>query len=123
MDTPALTDTDINWQGKLSYVGADNKEHRPVVIHRAVCGSFDGCSYTAIAIHANSATGEFEMSVAGIGVGVCGAQLRSDGASRHSCPSTWCPLGSSRWRRCRSRPQAKSTAPRSPRPARGDRTW
>jgi threonyl-tRNA synthetase len=25
----------------LSYVGADNAEHRPVVIHRAVCGSFE----------------------------------------------------------------------------------
>jgi threonyl-tRNA synthetase len=25
----------------LTYVGADNAEHRPVVIHRAVCGSFE----------------------------------------------------------------------------------
>ncbi|HSH74530.1 MAG TPA: threonine--tRNA ligase, partial [Longimicrobiales bacterium] len=25
----------------LSYVGEDNSEHRPVVIHRAVCGSFE----------------------------------------------------------------------------------
>ena len=26
---------------KLSYVGEDNHEHRPVVIHRAMCGSFE----------------------------------------------------------------------------------
>ena len=25
----------------LKYVGEDNTEHRPVVIHRAVCGSFE----------------------------------------------------------------------------------
>ena len=53
-------------------VGYDNAE---------VCGSFDCGSYSAMAIHANSATGEFEMSVAGLGIGFCGAQLRSDGTS------------------------------------------
>jgi hypothetical protein len=50
----------------------------------ATCGSdhtFDGCSYAVTQIHADSATHAFEMTVAGIGVGFCGIQVRSDGAS------------------------------------------
>ena len=36
------------------------------------------------------------------------------------CPSTWCRRPSSCWTRCRSRPAARSTAARCPRPERGD---
>lgn len=44
-------------------------------------GTFDGCSYAATQIHASPASHAFEMSVAGIGVGFCGIQIRSDGTS------------------------------------------
>jgi hypothetical protein len=50
----------------------------------ATCGSdgtFDGCSYAVTQIHASPATHAFEMTVAGIGVGFCGIQVRSDGIS------------------------------------------
>jgi hypothetical protein len=47
----------------------------------ATCGngSFDGCSYGVTQIEAQPASHAFEMTVAGIGVGYCGVQLRSDG--------------------------------------------
>ena len=47
------------------------------------CGghaTWDGCSYGVIHLWANSASKQFEMTVAGIGFGYCGAQLRSDGS-------------------------------------------
>ena len=43
-------------------------------------GSFDGCSYGVIALSADESTKTFEMAVAGIGFGYCGAQLKSDGS-------------------------------------------
>jgi hypothetical protein len=46
------------------------------------CGSmngFDDCSYGAIELTADASVGSFEMAVAGIGFGYCGAQLKSDG--------------------------------------------
>lgn len=43
-------------------------------------GSFDGCSYGVTQIAAQPSTRAFEMTVAGIGVGYCGVQLRSDGS-------------------------------------------
>lgn len=43
-------------------------------------GSFDGCSYGVTQIEAQPATHAFEMAVAGLGVGYCGVQLRSDGS-------------------------------------------
>jgi len=43
------------------------------------CGSsWDGCSYGVIRIHADPAAPSFEMTVAGIGFGYCGAQLVAD---------------------------------------------
>jgi hypothetical protein len=45
----------------------------------ASCGSFDGCSYGVTQIAATPSTHAFEMTVAGVGVGYCGVQLRSDG--------------------------------------------
>jgi len=44
-------------------------------------GTFDGCSYAVTQIHADPTTHAFEMAVAGIGVGFCGIQIRSDGTS------------------------------------------
>ena len=46
------------------------------------CGGaadWDGCSYGVIHLWANSVTRQFEMTVAGVGFGYCGAQLASDG--------------------------------------------
>lgn len=43
--------------------------------------TFDGCSYGVIRIEANSSDHSFEMAVAGVGFGYCGAQLKSDGTN------------------------------------------
>jgi hypothetical protein len=46
------------------------------------CGSasgFDDCSYGVMALKADPSRMHFELTVAGIGFGYCGAQLRSDG--------------------------------------------
>ncbi len=43
--------------------------------------AWDGCSYGVLQIDANSNTNTFEMAVAGIGFGYCGAQLKSDGTN------------------------------------------
>ena len=51
-------------------------------------GTFDGCSYAVTRIHAEPAHHAFEMSVAGIGVGFCGIQVRSDGTSIYGIGST-----------------------------------
>ena len=48
------------------------------------CGSrnsFDGCSYGVIELHTDAARRGFQLSVAGVGFGYCGAQLASDGTS------------------------------------------
>ena len=48
------------------------------------CGNgtgFDDCSYGVMALKADSSHLTFELSVAGIGFGYCGAQLKSDGAT------------------------------------------
>lgn len=45
------------------------------------CGNasgFDDCSYGVIELRADSSTLVFEMSIAGIGFGYCGAQLKAD---------------------------------------------
>lgn len=51
-------------------------------------GSFDGCSYAVTELHANPTTQQFEMSVAGIGVGFCGIQFGSDGMSLYGIGSS-----------------------------------
>jgi hypothetical protein len=51
-------------------------------LNDATCGTsgtFDGCSYGLIELEADASRASFEMAVAGIGFGYCGAQLRSDG--------------------------------------------
>jgi hypothetical protein len=46
------------------------------------CSStWDGCSYAAMELLANQGTHTFELAVAGIGIGYCGAQLKSDGTN------------------------------------------
>jgi hypothetical protein len=55
------------------------------------CGgnsTWDGCSYGVIHLWANSLTRQFEMTVAGVGFGYCGAQLRSDGSVIYVTGST-----------------------------------
>ena len=56
----------------------------------AMCGNgaFDGCSYGVTQIEAQPASRAFEMAVAGIGVGYCGVQLRSDGTLMYGEGST-----------------------------------
>jgi hypothetical protein len=41
---------------------------------------FDGCSYGAIELHSDESRAGLELTVAGVGFGYCGAQLKSDGA-------------------------------------------
>lgn len=56
----------------------------------AECGmrtGFDGCSYGVIELHTDESRGRFEMSVAGLGFGYCGAQLSSDGTSVYAVGS------------------------------------
>jgi hypothetical protein len=53
-------------------------------LNTTACGDhsgFDDCSYGVIRLSADSSRSSFEMAVAGIGFGYCGAQLRSDGTS------------------------------------------
>lgn len=53
------------------------------------CGSsWYGCSYGVIHLKANSSDSTFEMTVAGSGMGFCGAQLRSDGTNLYVNGST-----------------------------------
>ncbi len=49
--------------------------------------AFDDCSYGVIAITANEATSSFELAAAGLGFGVCGAQLKSDGTNIYAVGS------------------------------------
>jgi hypothetical protein len=51
-------------------------------------GTFEDCSYAATQLYANPVTHAFEMSVAGIGVGFCGVQFASNGASIYGIGST-----------------------------------
>ena len=49
--------------------------------------AFDDCSYGVIEITANEQTSSFELSTAGLGFGVCGAQLKSDGTNIYAVGS------------------------------------
>ena len=77
-------------------------------LNAATCGNmsgYDDCSYGVIDLLADPTTQTFEISVAGIGFGYCGAQLKSDGtsvfgtgsvdmASTCSAPETLCVAAS-----------------------------
>jgi hypothetical protein len=55
------------------------------------CGghaTWDGCSYGVIHLWADSSTKQLEMTVAGVGFGYCGAQLKSDGVTIYASGST-----------------------------------
>ena len=53
------------------------------------CSStWDGCSYGGMELVANSQTNTFELAVAGMGFGYCGAQLVSDGQTIYAEGST-----------------------------------
>jgi len=49
--------------------------------------AFDDCSYGVIEITANEQTSSFELATAGLGFGVCGAQLKSDGTNIYAVGS------------------------------------
>jgi hypothetical protein len=49
--------------------------------------AFDDCSYGVIEITANEQTSAFELATAGLGFGVCGAQLKSDGTNIYAIGS------------------------------------
>lgn len=52
------------------------------------CGSFEKCSYGVIQLNANSSSRSFEMAVAGLGFGYCGAQLKSNSERVYAIGST-----------------------------------
>ncbi len=55
----------------------------------AACSkSWDNCSYGVVEIDANEVTKKFEMAVAGMGIGYCGAQYVSDGTNIYGKGST-----------------------------------
>lgn len=49
--------------------------------------TWDGCSYGAMELSANTNTNTFEFAVAGMGFGYCGAQLKSDGSNIYTLAS------------------------------------
>jgi hypothetical protein len=51
-------------------------------------GQWDTCSYGVIQVDADSDAATFEMTVAGMGFGYCGAQLKSDGTNVYATGST-----------------------------------
>ncbi len=59
-------------------VGANNGT---TVSRDAAVNGWDSGSYAVVHLKANSQTKAFEMTAAGIGIGFCGAQLKSDGVS------------------------------------------
>ena len=80
-DTGANISTNFIAEAWLT-VGADNATS---------CGNmsgFDDCSYGAIHLLANSDTKTFDMAVAGLGIGFCGAQLQSDGTTVYGIGSS-----------------------------------
>jgi hypothetical protein len=51
-------------------------------------GTWDGCSYGVMQLVADASAGEFEFTVAGVGFGYAGAQLKSNGATVYAAAST-----------------------------------
>jgi len=51
-------------------------------------GSWDGCSYGVMQLMADSANSNFEITVAGMGFGFCGAHIKSDGTNVYGQGST-----------------------------------
>ena len=49
--------------------------------------SWDGCSYDVVELLADESTHAFELAAAGINIGYCGAQLRSDGTDVYAIAS------------------------------------
>jgi hypothetical protein len=66
------------WSG-VGYLNADGCGNK---------GAFDDCSYGVIELVADASSGTFEMAVAGIGFGYCGAQLKSNGTLVYGVGST-----------------------------------
>ena len=77
--TPAGTAGDVRIQGWFG-VGYTNASCGP--------GTWDGCSYGVMQLLADASGGVFELSVAGVGFGYCGAQLKASGAVVYAVGST-----------------------------------
>jgi hypothetical protein len=88
-------------QGDATVPNAVNAPNVPVAyrVHawsgvgylNAMCGNmtgYDDCSYGVIELSADPTGHTFEMAVAGIGFGYCGAELKSDGTSVFGTGST-----------------------------------
>lgn len=75
---PATTYRVHAWSG-VGYLNADGCGNK---------GAFDDCSYGVIELVADASTATFEMAVAGIGFGYCGAQLKSNGTLVYGVGST-----------------------------------
>ena len=74
----------------LKYVGADNAEHRPVVIHRAIFGSFE----RFIALLIEHYAGAFPLWLAPVQVIVLPIADRHLGLRRDRCATGWPRPGS-----------------------------
>lgn len=81
---------DAHWQGRVAAIvtpipGAAGKYNVRAwlgtgYMNGVDCGpTWDGCSYSVLELKADESTNAFEMAAAGIAIGYCGAQLRSDG--------------------------------------------
>jgi threonyl-tRNA synthetase len=76
----------------LTYVGEDNLPHRPVIIHRAVCGSFE----RFIAILIEHFAGAFPLWLAPVQVAVIPIADDQSREARGSSPLNFAPPASAR---------------------------
>ena len=74
----------------LTYVGADNAEHRPVVIHRAIFGSFE----RFIALLIEHFAGAWPLWLAPVQAVVLPISDRHLAYARGRCATSWRPPGS-----------------------------
>ena len=73
----------------LKYIGADNAEHRPVVIHRAIFGSFE----RFIAILIEHYAGAFPLWLAPVQADRAADCRPPPGLCRGRCRTSWQPAG------------------------------
>ena len=82
---PSSSTTRCRERFELKYVGADNAEHRPVVIHRAIFGSFERFIALLIEHYAGGVP-----AVAGAGAGGRSCRLRTAiWTTRGRCAARW----------------------------------
>ncbi len=104
-------------QFELAYTGADNAEHRPVMIHRALMGSFE----RFIGILIEHYAGEFPLWLAP-GAGDRAADLRPSRRVRRARPPSGCASPACAWRST-SAPSRSGRRSARPRCARCPTCW